>query len=232
MKARLCLGAALVLLFAAASPVFAQNHQVLQGTQIRLTLLNGLSTSVARNGDPFTAVVAEPVLMGAQVVIPAGARVNGVVGNINRPRHFGLLRSQASMNLTFQSIEIDHHEYPVRMSLLALLDGSARGNGSNRKDVKIEEGIQLQEKRDVKGAATAMALGMGGGTVVGAIFSDVLRGFWIGTAGSAAYVMIKKGKDLELPAQTGMLVRTDSPVELPAFTAALTEAPVQAQGQP
>jgi hypothetical protein len=229
MKARLCLGAALVLLLAAASPVFAQNRQILQGTQIRLTLLNGLSTSVTRNGDPFTAVVAEPVLLGTEVIIPAGARVNGVVGNITRPRHFGLVRSQASMNLTFQSIEIDRHEYPVRMSLLALMDGSARGSGNNRKDVKIEEGFQVQQRRDIKGAATVMALGMGGGTVVGAIFSDVLRGFWIGTAGSAAYVMVKKGKDVELPAQTGMLVRTDSPVELPAMAASLTPAPVQGQ---
>ena len=229
MKARLCLGAALALLLAAASPVFAQNHQLLQGTQIRLTLLNGLSTSVAHDGDPFTAVVAEPVLLGTQVVLPAGARVNGTVGNISRPRHFGMLRSQASMNLTFHSVEIDHREYPVQMSLLALLDGSARGNGNNRKDLKIEEGIQVQERRDVKGAVTDLALGMGGGSVVGAIFSHVLRGFVIGTVGSAAYVMVKKGKEVELPAQTGLLVRTDNTLDLPPLTASLSSAPMQGQ---
>jgi len=228
MKARVCLGAALALLLAAVSPVFAQNHQILQGTQIHLTLLNGLSTSVARDGDPFTAVVAEPVLLGTQVVIPAGARVNGTVGNITRPRHFGLLRSQASMNITFHSIEIDRHEYPVQMSLLALLDASARSNGNNRKDLKVEEGIQVQERRDVKGALTDVALGMGGGSVVGEIFSHVLRGFIIGTVGSAAYIMVKKGKEVELPAQTGMLVRTDTPVDLPALAASLNPL----QGQP
>jgi len=229
MKARLCRGAALALLLAAASPVFAQNHQLLQGTQIRLTLLNGLSTTVAHDGDPFTAVVAEPVLLGTQVVLPAGARVNGTVGNISRPRHFGMLRSQASMNLTFHSIEIDHREYPVQMSLLALLDGSARGNGNNRKDLKIEEGIQVQERRDVKGVVTDLALGMGGGSVVGAVFSHVLRGFVIGTVGSAAYVMVKKGKEVELPAQTGILVRTDNTLDLPPLTASLTAAPMPGQ---
>jgi hypothetical protein len=228
MRARLCFGAALALLLAAAAPGFAQSHQILQGTQIHLTLLNGLSTSVTHDGDPFTAVVAEPVLLGTQVVIPAGARVNGTVGNISRPRHFGLLRSQASMNLTFHSIEIDRHEYPVQMSLLALLDGSARSNGKDRKDVKIEEGIQVQERRDVKGAVTDIALGMGGGSVVGEIFSHVLRGFVIGTVGSAAYIMVKKGKEVELPAQTGMLVRTDGPVDLPALAASLNPL----QGQP
>jgi hypothetical protein len=37
--------------------------------------------------------------------------------------------------------------------------------------------------------------------------------------GSTAYVMVKKGKDVELPAQTGMLVRMDNTLDLPAFTA-------------
>ena len=146
MKARLCLGAALALLLAAAAPVFAQNHQLLQGTQIRLTLLNGLSTSVAREGDPFTAVVAEPVLLGNQLVLPAGAKVNGTIGSIIRPRHFGILRGQSSMNITFHSIEIDRREYPVQMSLLGLTSGSGRANGDSRKDLRIEEGVVVHQR--------------------------------------------------------------------------------------
>jgi len=228
MKARLCFGAALALLLAAAAPAFAQqNHQLLQGTQIRLTLQNGLSTSVARDGDPFTAVVAEPVLMGNQVVLPAGARVNGTIGNIYHSRHFGILRGQSSMNITFHTIEIDHREYPVQMSLLAITAASGRVNGDNRKDLKIQEGTVVQERRDIKTVATDVALGMGGGSVVGAIFSHVLRGFVIGTVGSTAYVIVKKGKDVEIPAQSGLLVRMDNTLEVPPLAAVST--PAQAQ---
>ena len=227
MKARLCFGAALALLLAAAAPAFAQNHQLLQGTQIHLTLQNGLSTSVARDGDPFTAVVAEPVLLGNQVVLPAGARVNGTIGNIYRPRHFGILRGQSSMNITFHTIEIDRREYPVQMSLLAITSASGRSNGDNRKDLKIEEGTVVQERRDIKSIATDVALGMGGGSVVGAIFSHVLRGFVIGTVGSTAYVIVKKGKDVELPAQSGLLVRMDNTLEVPPLAAFATPAPAQ-----
>jgi len=227
MKARLCLGAALALLLAVAAPAFAQNHQLLQGTQIRLTLQNGLSTSVAREGDPFTAVVAEPVLLGNQVVLPAGAKVNGTIGSIVRPRRFGIFRGQSSMNITFHSIEIDRREYPVQMSLLGLTAGTGRGNGDSRKDLKIEEGTVVHQRRDVKSVATDVALGMGGGSVVGSIFSNVWRGFWIGTAGSAAYVIIKKGKDLELPAQTGLLVRMDNTLEVPPLAAALASPQAQ-----
>jgi hypothetical protein len=227
MKARLCLGAALVLLLAAAAPAFAQSRQLLQGTQIRLVLQNGLSTSVARDGDPFTAIVAEPVLVGNQLVLPAGARVNGTVGNIYRSRHFGILRGQSSMNITFHTIEIDRREYPVQMSLLAITSASGKSSGDGRKDLKIEEGTVVQERRDVKSVATDIALGMGGGSVVGAVFSHVLRGFVIGTVGSTAYVMVKKGKDVELPAQTGLLVRMDNTLEVPPLTA--LAAPSQSQ---
>jgi len=227
MKARLSIGVAVVLLLATAAPAFAQNHQLLQGTQVRMTLQTGLSTSVAKEGDPFTAVVSEPVMIGNQVVLPAGARVNGTVNNINRPRRFGMFRGQASMNLTFHSVEIERHEYPVRMSLLGITDASGRAAGASRKDVKIQEGVVVEQKRDVKGTATALALGMGGGTVVGAIFSDVLRGFIIGAVGSAVYVVAKKGKEVELPAQTGLLVRTDNTVEIPPLTALLAPASAQ-----
>jgi hypothetical protein len=228
MKARLSLGAAIVVLLLAA-PAFAQNHQLLQGTQIRMTLQTGLSTSVAREGDPFTAVISEPVMMGNMVVVPAGARVNGTISSINRTKHFNMFRGQASMNLTFHSIEIDHREYPVQMSLLGLTETSGSGAGSGRKDVKIQEGTVVQERRDVKGTVVALALGMGGGSAVGAIFSNVLRGFIIGTVGSVAYVAAKKGKEVELPAQTGMLVRMDNTVEVPPLTAAMLES---VQGQP
>ena len=219
MKARLCLGAALALLLAVAAPAFAQNHQLMQGTQIKLTLQNGLSTSVARDGDPFTAVVAEPVFNGTQVVLPAGARVNGTVGTIYRSRHFGLLRGQSSMNIIFHSIEIDHREYPVQMSLLAITQASGRASNDGRKDLKIEEGTVVQEKRDMKSVATDVALGMGGGSIVGEVFSHVLRGFVIGTVASTAYVIVKKGKDVELPAQSGFLVRMDNTLEVPPLAA-------------
>jgi hypothetical protein len=228
MKARLSLGAAIVVLLLAA-PAFAQNHQLLQGTQIRMTLQTGLSTSVARDGDPFTAVVAEPVMLGNMVVLPAGARINGTISSINRPKHFNMFRGQASMNLTFHSVEIDHREYPVQMSLLALTEATGHGAGAGRKDVKIQEGTVVQERRDVKGTVVALALGMGGGSAVGAIFSNVLRGFIIGTVGSAAYVVSKKGKEVELPAQTGLLVRMDNTIEIPPLSAAMLSS---VQGQP
>jgi hypothetical protein len=44
----------------------------------------------------------------------------------------------------------------------------------------------------------------------------VARGTVIGLVGTSVYIVAKKGKDVELPAQTGMVVRTDSTVTLPS----------------
>jgi len=62
-------------------------------------------------------------------------------------------------------------------------------------------------------------IGTGGATLIGAVFSHVVRGFGFGLAGSAAYIVARKGKDLDLPAQTGMLIRMDNTVTVPVTSA-------------
>jgi len=221
MKRFITLGAVVALALLLVPAVHAQNsqsNQLMQGTQVRLILLNGLSTSVARDGDPFTAVVAEPVFLGGQLILPAGAKVHGVVGSIVHARHFAIFRGQAAMNLQFRSLEIEGREIPAQMSILQLFNGSVDG-GRTRKDLKTEEGVVVEAKRDVKGYVTDVAIGTSGGTVVGAIFSHVMRGFAFGLIGGTAYVIQKKGKEVELPAQTGILVRLDNSVALPSGTA-------------
>ncbi|MGH9776242.1 MAG: hypothetical protein ACRD50_15000 [Candidatus Acidiferrales bacterium] len=198
---------------------YSHSNQILQGTQIRLTLLNGLSTSVARDGDPFMAVVAEPVYLGSQLVLPAGTRVRGIVGSIERPKHFAMFRGQAAMNITFRSIEIDSREFPAQMSIIQIYSPSSDHEGRARKDLSTTEGVVVGEKRDVKGALVEVGLGTAGGSVVGAIFSHVVRGFAFGLIGGSVYVLQQKGKDVEMPAQTGFLVRLDNTVSVPVISA-------------
>jgi len=83
----------------------------------------------------------------------------------------------------------------------------------------VEEGQVVEQKHDVKGDVLAATIGTGGATIVGAVFSQVVRGFGVGLAGSAVYIMARKGKDVELPAQTGMLVRMDSTITVPNVAA-------------
>jgi hypothetical protein len=219
MKKVLSMFLAATLFCATASISSAEPRQVLQGTQIHLTLLTGINTSLAKDGDPFVATVAEAVMLGNQLLIPAGTRINGVVGTLEKARMFSVFRGQAYINITFRSMEVDSRLIPIRMSILAFEPPRGQADGKQRKDLKVAEGQVVKEKHDFKGDIVGGAIGTGAGSIVGAVFGKVVQGFGFGLAGSAAYIMIRKGKEVELPAQTGILVRIDNTVTVPAISA-------------
>jgi len=70
MKIALSLLLAAALVCTAAPSSYAEPRQVIQGTQVRLTLLSGISSAVAKDGDPFVAVVAEPVYLALSCCCP------------------------------------------------------------------------------------------------------------------------------------------------------------------
>ncbi len=195
--------------------VHAQSATAIQpGTQVRLTLINGLTSSVAHDGDPFTAIVAEPVFLGNQLLLPAGAKIHGTVTSVTRPKWFAMVRGGATINLVFNSVEVESRIFPVQMSILSLYTGTL-DDTKKRKDLKTTEGVVVEEKRDLKGDIMTGGLGTGAGALAGVVFGSVVRGTVIGLVGTSAYIVAKKGKDVELPAQTGMLVRMDSTLSLP-----------------
>jgi hypothetical protein len=214
MKRFISLCAVVSLALFLTPAVYAQANQVQPGTQVRLTLLNGITTSVAHDGDPFTAIVAEPVFLGNQLILPAGAKIHGTVTSVTRPKFFSMFRGGASINLVFNSVEVESRIFPAQMSILSIYSGGMV-SGKQRKDVRTVEGVVIQERQDIKGDITDVGLGTAGGTAAGVLFGSIVRGSVIGLIGGTAYIVAKKGKDVELPAQTGMLVRLDSAVSLP-----------------
>src|ERR1700722_14142422 len=108
MKSFAAVCAAVLLALFAVPAIHAQaSLSLIPGMQVRVTLSSGLSTTVAHNGDPFTGVVAEPVFAGNQIILPAGAKVHGTVTSVQRPRWVSMFRGGASMNLVFNSIEVE-----------------------------------------------------------------------------------------------------------------------------
>lgn len=194
--------------------VYAQTNDVIAGTQVRLTLTNGVSTRVAHDGDPLTAVVAEPVFMGNRLLLPAGAKIHGTIRSVERPKWFSMFRGGAAMNINFNSVEIESRVFPIRLSILSIYDG-ATDSGKRRKDVRTVEGVVVEQKQDIKGDIEDVAIGTSGGSLLGVVFSRIVRGTVIGLVGSSAYIVAKKGKEVELPAQTGIIVRLDSTLSLP-----------------
>jgi len=224
MKAAVSVFLVFAMAFSAVLPTYAEPRQIIQGTEIHLTLLTPISSSVSREGDPFIAILAQPVSLDSRILLPAGTRVHGVIGTIQKAKNFSVFRGQAYMNLAFKSIEMDSRLIPVQMSLVAIGQPRVDNYSKQRRDVKITEGEVVQEKHDYKGDAYGMIIGGGGGSLIGALFSNVTRGLGIGLAAGAVYVVARKGKEVDLPAQTGLLARLDSTVTVP-YMAANNNAP-------
>jgi hypothetical protein len=59
-----------------------------EGTQIRVRLLNDLSSTLSQQGQAFRSRVASDVFVGGQVLIPTGAEIDGKVVDVSSG-HFG-----------------------------------------------------------------------------------------------------------------------------------------------
>jgi hypothetical protein len=209
-----------MLVCATAPPSYAEPRQLPQGTEIHLTLVTPIDTAIAKAGDPIIAVTATPVVLENQTIVAAGTRIHGVLGTVQKAKYFSSFKGQAYINIVFKTIEIDSRLISAQMSLQAI--GKPRVGSSTspiRKDVKITEGEVVQEKHDYKGDAIALAIGGGGGSTIGMIAGNLGRGMGIGFAVGAAYVVAHKGKEVNLPANTAMLVRVDNTVMVPYFAA-------------
>lgn len=220
MKVVVTLVLALMLVCIAAPPTYAApTRQVLQGTEIHLTLLTPINSAVSREGDPFVAVLARPVVFDSRILLPAGTKINGVVGITQGAKAFSMFRGQAYMTLNFKTIEVDNRLIPVEMSILAIGQPRIDSYSKPRKDMKITEGEVLQEKHDIKGDVLGVAVGAGTGTMLGAVFSNLGRGIGLGFVGGAAYVVARKGKNVDLPANSGILARMDNTIDVPLLAA-------------
>jgi len=216
------------LLFTTAPVSYSEPRKVAPGTEVRLHIVSSIGTAASRNGDAFVAVVSEPVFVGNTLLIPAGTRVHGTIGTVEPARRFSIFRGQAYMDLSFRSLEIDSRLIPVHMSILEIERPGTDRDAPRRHDVRIDEGQIIEERHDYRGDVLGASIGTGGGALIGLIFSNVVRGFGFGLAGSAVYIVARKGKEVNLPAETGILVRIDDAVTLPGT---ITPAPATPAGQ-
>jgi len=220
MKAAVAMLLSFVLVCAAAPRSYAEPRQLPSGTEIHLTLVTPIDTASTKTGDPIMAVTTEAVVLENQTIVPAGTRIRGVIGTVKKAKYFSSFKGQAYVNISFKTIEVDSRLIPVQMSLQAI--GKARVNSKSspiRKDVKVMEGEVVQEKHDYKEDAIALALGGGTGSTIGLIAGNLGRGMGIGFAVGAAYVVAHKGKEVNMPENTAMLVRVDNTITVPYVAA-------------
>jgi hypothetical protein len=141
------------------------------------------------------------------VVIPVGARVEGEVAEAEEGKALAALRGKGMLSLRFRDVVLPNGQtLPFTATLISVHDTS----GKNTK--KADEEGQVQSGTRGKDAVKDVGIGAGIGTVAGLIFGGPIKGLAIGALAGGGYVLATKGKDVNLPAQTGMVIRLDQPV--------------------
>jgi len=65
--------------------------------------------------------------------------------------------------------------------------------------------------------------------VAGLIFGGALKGLAIGAIAGGGYVLATQGKDVDIPAQSGMKLRLDQPLSIPGGASAAGQATTRSQ---
>jgi hypothetical protein len=179
---------------------------VQEGTTMRITLDSTLSTKSARPGDRFSAMVREPIYVNGKEAIPYGTRIDGRVSQVEKP---GRVHGVGKLDIAFERIQLPSG---YSETIVASTTGAETSDKTN---VGKEGTIAgpTSRKRDAEEIGAGGGIGAGIGAIAGGAKGTAIgagAGALIGLADS----MRRKGKDLELPAGTTLVIRLDRPLNL------------------
>jgi len=193
-------------------PETAQGRDIGKGTEIKAVLDTPLSTKTSKVGDRFTATVAQDVMgVNGSVGIPAGSKIEGEVSEAQEGKMLPQLRGKGHLNLRFTDIALpDGTRAPVFLTLKNVTDTSGKN------DAKTNTSTEGEVNSRTSGGTIAKDVGIGAGigTVAGLIFGHAMRGLAIGAIAGGGYVLATQGKDVEMPAKAGLVLNTDSPINI------------------
>jgi Purple acid Phosphatase, N-terminal domain len=185
------------------------SNSIPSGTELDATLDSELSTKTSQPGQRFTATLSDPVRdADDNIMLPVGTHINGQVTESEEGKTLPQLRGRGKLNMRFESVTLPSgRSFPISATLLTVRQSG--GNGSVNSEGEVQSGTSAGT------AAKGVGVGAGIGTIAGFILGGPLKGLAIGALAGGGYILATKGKDVELPAGTGLHIRLDQNLMLP-----------------
>lgn len=180
-------------LFFLAISSFLFGAEVPQGTHVLLRMMNTVNTRTAAEGDQVYLQTATPIAVDGQILVPAGAYVQGVITHAKRS---GKISGTAELGIRLETLTLPGGKSLKISPRLA----SADPNESGQKVDKNEDFIK--QAPDKGRDAARIAILAGSGASIGGIADRSWSGAGIGAgAGGAvglATTLLTRGKEVQL----------------------------------
>ncbi len=151
-----------------------------EGTVIRVHLLDRLSTLESVKGDAFRGTVVTDVLEGGQVLIPAGAQIDGHIVEVSS----GRLGGRGSMRLRPETVTLANGS---RFRLAAYVAGAPGAKANVDREGTI--GAEARIKRGAIEYGGAVGIGVAAGAIMGGP-AGALAGGLIGAGAVTVHLMV------------------------------------------
>jgi hypothetical protein len=161
-------------------PVPLRPGELPEGTTIRVELLDQLSTISSEKGEAFRSRVASDVLLSGQVLIPAGAEIDGQIATVSSGHPGG----RGSMNLRPETLILADGS---RFQLHAYITGTPGAKSKVGSEGTILPASRLKRDSIEYGGA------VGGGVTTGAIVGGpvgAMTGGLIGAGAVTAHLLV------------------------------------------
>lgn len=188
-----------LLLSALVNPLVAGTNDLAPpvGTRLQVRLDTEISTQRNLEGDPVSATVVEPAVVGGQQIVPVNSTLTGRIARLKRP---GRVMGRAEIRIVYDTLTLPNgRSYAISSWVVDVAgvqahadeEGTIKGESSRKKD------------------AGAVAGGAAAGAAIGGIAAGG-AGAAIG-AGAGGLIMLgdrlmRRGKHATLPAGSEMVV--------------------------
>jgi hypothetical protein len=187
--------------------------EVPDGTLVKVKLMEELSTLTTKPGTSFSAEVSEPVMRDGQVVVPAGALLEGRVTFVRGGKRVG---AAAAIHLEARTVTLpDGSRY---MLTARVIDTNSWG------DTKVDSEGTILRKDHAKATDAMTTLSTVGGMAAGAALGGV-PGAVIGAslgAGVSTAVWMRQDRQAELPKDLGIVFSLTEPMRVTPMSAQMS----------
>ena len=181
------------------------NNELAEGTNIRVRLLDSLSTKETNAGTAFKAQVATDVYKNGRVIIPAGSELRGRVVGVTQGHHFG----------TASTLRL-------RPDVVILPDGTAyhlfaQVIESKAPNTRTDSEGGIQPSSHLKKDAIEYGAGVGTGALVGAKIAGVhgaVIGSLVGAGVITVHMMMQHPEMAEVPKGSIVTFSLTEPMDL------------------